>query len=338
MEAIKIWAIEDASNVVPLEKAQQIESENLLEEMLVKNPDMLMRGLRLVGRQTPVAGGQLDLLGVDSAGQLVVFELKRGPLSRDAVAQIIDYASGLESMSTEELASHISERSGTGGIEKINDLDEQVGSLDNLKPIRLFLIGLGADDATSRMVEYLTKRSVDISLLTFHGFVHDGKTFLAKQIQTSDEDNSDSTPSMSRDELWKILLDRARERGVDGPLKAARDMFDAELSQDWWYMGKKFWVTYWLSSGCWCRIRLWESTLHVGFSNGLIDLCPSEFENIKQDPSFETWGRGIQQQSGIVSTLSDAWEAHAEPLTEFTRSVYQAWRTRQQQGDGVDSG
>ena len=180
MEAIKIWAIEDASNVVPLEKAQQIESENLLEEMLVKNPDMLMRGLRLVGRQTPVAGGQLDLLGVDSAGKLVVFELKRGTLSRDAVAQIIDYASGLEFMSTEELASHISERSGTGGIEKINDLDEQVGSLDNLKPIRLFLIGLGADDATSRMVEYLTKRSVDISLLTFHGFVHDGKTFLAK--------------------------------------------------------------------------------------------------------------------------------------------------------------
>lgn len=132
---------------------------------------------------------------------------------------------------------------------------------------------------------------------------------------------------MSRDELWKILLDRARERGVDGPLKAARDMFDAELSQGGWYMGKK-WVTYWLSFGCWCRIRLWESTLHVGFSNGLIDLCPSEFENIRQDPSFEPWGSGTQQQSGIVFTPSDAWEAHAEPLTEFTKSVYQAWRTR----------
>lgn len=337
MEEIKIWAIEDASNVVPLEKAQQIESENFLEEILVKNPDMLMPGLRLVGRQTLAAGGQLDLLGVDSAGKLVVFELKRGTLSRDAVAQSIDYASGLESMSTEELASHISERSGTGGIEKIDDFEEQVGPLDDLKPIRLFLIGLGADDATSRMVEYLTERSVDISLLTFYGFVHGGKTFLAKQVQTSDEDNSDSSAVISKDERWKILLDRARERGVDSPLKAARDMFDAELPPDW-YMGKGFWVAYWLSPGCWCRISLSESTLHVGFSNGLIDLCPSEFENIRQDTSFEIWGNGKQQRRGLVFNPSEAWEAHAEPLTEFTKSVYQAWRAKEQQGDGADSG
>lgn len=245
MEDIEIWAFEDASTIAPLEKAQQMKSEELLEETFVKNPNLLMRGLRLVGRQTPAAGGQLDLLGVDSAGRLIVFELKRGTLSRDAVAQIIDYASDLESMSIEELVSHISERSGTGGIEKIDDLEEQVGSLDDLKPIRLFLVGLGADDTTSRMVKYLSERSVDISLLIFHGFVQEGKTLLVKQVQVSDKDNSDSSTDISRGEFWNILLGLARERGVDGPLKAAIDMFDAELHQDW-YIGKRLWVTYWL--------------------------------------------------------------------------------------------
>ena len=327
MEDIEIWAIEDASTLLPLGKAQQMESEELLEDMLVKNPNLLMAGLRLVGRQTPAAGGQLDLLGVDGAGKLVVFELKRGTLSRDAVAQIIDYASDLESMSTEELASHISERSGTSGIEKIDDLEEQVGFLDDLKPIRLFLVGLGVDDSTSRMVEYLSERSVDISLVTFHGFVHDGKTFLAKQVQASDKDYSDPSTDISGDERWNILLGRAKERGVDGPLKAARDMFDAELHQGW-YMGKKLWVTYWMSTGCWCRISLWESTLHVGFSNGLIDLLPSEFEKIKQDPSFQSWGSGRQQGSGIVFNASSKWENHAYLLTEFTKSVYQAWSAK----------
>lgn len=305
-----------------------MESEKLLEDMLVKNPDLLMSGLRLVGRQTPAAGGQLDLLGVDGAGKLVVFELKRGTLSRDAVAQIIDYASHLESMSTEELVSHISERSGTGGIEKIDDLEEQVGSLDDLKPIRLFLVGLGADDATSRMVEYLNERRVDISLLTFHGFIHAGKTLLVKQVQVSDKDTSDSSTDISGDERWNILLGLARERGVDVPLKAAIEMFDAELHQDW-YIGKRLWVTYWLSTGCWCRISLWESTLHVGFSNGLIDLRPSEFEKVKQDASFGSWGGGRQQQSGLAFTAGSKWEDHAELLTEFTRSVYQAWLANQ---------
>ena len=58
---------------------------------------MLMPGLKLVGRQTPTEGGPLDLLGVDEDGRLVVFELKREMLSREAVAQVIDYASYLDS-------------------------------------------------------------------------------------------------------------------------------------------------------------------------------------------------------------------------------------------------
>ena len=83
-----------------------------------------MPGLTLVGRQTPTEGGPLDLLGVDSDGKLAVFELKRGTLSRDAVAQIIDYASDLDSMELGALAEHISERSGEHGIAKIDDFEE----------------------------------------------------------------------------------------------------------------------------------------------------------------------------------------------------------------------
>ena len=39
---------------------------------------MLMPGLQLVGRQLTTANGSLDLLGIDSEGRLVVFELKPG--------------------------------------------------------------------------------------------------------------------------------------------------------------------------------------------------------------------------------------------------------------------
>ena len=83
MDEVKIWAIE-SSGVVELASAEKAETEKILEDTLVSNPNLLMEGLTLIGRQTPTQGGPLDLLGVDEEGRLIVFELKRGTLSRDA--------------------------------------------------------------------------------------------------------------------------------------------------------------------------------------------------------------------------------------------------------------
>ena len=112
LEEIKIWATDGSGGATQLEISYQMESELLLEDTLVNNPDMLMPGLTLVDRQTPTEGGPLDLLGVQEDGRLVVFELKRGTLSREAVAQTIDYASFLDTMPDGDLANYISEQSG----------------------------------------------------------------------------------------------------------------------------------------------------------------------------------------------------------------------------------
>ena len=51
MEDIKLWEL-DGSKAIPLGSNNQLESEELLEETLVKNPNLLIDGLTLVGRQT----------------------------------------------------------------------------------------------------------------------------------------------------------------------------------------------------------------------------------------------------------------------------------------------
>lgn len=114
----------EANKVTELEPTNRTETEQMLEDTLVANPEMLMPGLTLVGRQTPTTGGPLDLLGVDSSGQLVVFELKRETLTRDAVTQIIDYASSLELLSDDDLAAQIVGQSGKNGIDTIDDFEE----------------------------------------------------------------------------------------------------------------------------------------------------------------------------------------------------------------------
>ena len=229
MEDIQIWSIGD-SQVAQLEASNRMESEQLLEETLVNNPNLLMEGLTLVGRQTPTQGGPLDLLGVDEDGKLVVFELKRGTLSRDAVAQIIDYASYLNAMDPASLASHISESSGAHGIDEIEDFKEwygqDFGELESLKPLRMFLVGLGVDGTTERMVKYLANGDIDISLLTFHAFLYNNKILLAKQVEIAgDIGSGPRSPRPSRSEREKQLDDRARSSGIYHSYTSVREMF-----------------------------------------------------------------------------------------------------------------
>lgn len=223
MKGIKLWKIKkDAEQSYCVDEIQDVnetETENQLEEVITKCPDLLMKDLTLVGRQTETPGGPMDLLGVDSDGRLVVFELKRGTLTREAVAQIIDYSSYLASLEPEELSNHITERSGSRGIEKIDNFlswyQEQFGTAitDKQRPA-MVLVGLGADERTTRMVSFLSEGDLDISLITFHGFKQDGETYLAKQVEVSAK-----TPviaaSYSKESNLKKLKAKVQELGVE---------------------------------------------------------------------------------------------------------------------------
>ena len=192
-EELRIWSVGDGRKAEPLSPLKQMPTELEFEELLVANPEMLEPGLRLIGRQTQTQTGWLDLLAVDTDGRLVVFELKRGMLAREAVTQILDYASALDGMSTADLAKHIAQQSGEGGIEQIDDFEQwyadNVGGddLSRLMPPRMVLVGLGVDAVAERMARFISAGPVDISIATFHGFQRDGKQLLARQLEVEPE-------------------------------------------------------------------------------------------------------------------------------------------------------
>jgi hypothetical protein len=125
---------------------------------------------------------------VDEDGRLVVFELKRGRVARDAVAQAIDYGSYLDDLEPEELCRQINANSGKGGTERIEDFaqwyeNEFERPVPDIGRPRIVLVGLGVDEPAKRMVKFLAKCELDISLITFHGFKQDGETLLARQVE-----------------------------------------------------------------------------------------------------------------------------------------------------------
>ena len=195
---IKLWSVDGSSGAAPVPQLSRMSTEWEFESILVTNPEMLEPGLELVGRQTPAAGGWLDLLAVDRDGRLVVYELKRGNLARDAVTQILDYASALDAMSGPELAKHISDRSGDAGIRQIDDFEQWYADtcggddLSNLLPPRMVLIGLGVDETAERMARFVSAGALDLSVITFHGFQREGETLLARQMDVSPADGRQS--------------------------------------------------------------------------------------------------------------------------------------------------
>ena len=223
MEQTMLWKIIKSDNqkldVEKIEGVQETETEYQLEEIITRNPDILMEDLKLIGRQTETPGGPLDLLGVDSDGRLVVFELKRGTLTREAVAQIIDYSSYLATLDPDEFSEHVSSRSGNLGIDKIDSFQtwyqEEFGKnfIENQRP-RMILVGLGADERTKRMVSFLSESDLDISLTTFHGFKRDNETFLAKQVEVSSKPPDITTAFTKKSNIEKLKR-KVRNLGIE---------------------------------------------------------------------------------------------------------------------------
>ena len=240
MKDIQVWSVDEQSGDVsatPCEPVNRADTEKKLEDLLVKMPQLLGDVL-LVGRQTTTEGGPLDLLGVDAEGRLVVFELKRGTLTRDAVAQVVDYVSFLAEQDPASLARHIESRSGVGGIEKIENFEEwyqEQFSGDLAHPPRAVLVGLGVDDATRRMVDFLAASGMDISLLTFHAFkTANGVPLLAKQVEVAVTPKPIASRKGTRGDNQQLLDQLATRMGLRTWFEDVRTACAAAMAAHVW--------------------------------------------------------------------------------------------------------
>ena len=349
MEELKIWTIDgnDSMKVSGLETTGEMETENLLEDILTKNPNMLEIGLDLVGRQVDTPGGPLDLLGVDRAGRLVVFELKRGRLNRDAVAQVIDYASQLNAMDLDSLFQHITERSGNLEIEKMDNFEEWYDNnypnhdADALKPPRIVLVGLGVDETTERMVNYLEKLGQKASLLTFHGFKQGSETLLARHVEVDSSDPHSPPPKPSFDE-------RAQTLGVKPLVEAITRMFSIQpgLRFTTGYSKSKKRKQFRLSYS-WYQVD-WSpksadtlfvelvgpETINIGFHPVAVALAtPDEFDKLKAEglefkkseaPAYFRIGSINYELRHPLRSLKE-WEAREEQLAALVRKVCEGY-------------
>jgi len=162
-----------------------VQAEENLEERLVRTAEATIGGVEImyIDRQGTVdGGGRFDLTGVDSAGNLVVLELKKGQGSREVIAQALEYASKLRNEQYSRLnQAYLSFiRSELGFSEdditvlkeahqECFNRDEPLGEPQFNDDQRIIIIGATFDDATVSMADFLRERGgIDVILVEYN--------------------------------------------------------------------------------------------------------------------------------------------------------------------------
>lgn len=164
-----LWRIHDAG----LSEVQRsgLSSEADLHKWIEKNPGLISTDLLLIGSEVPTPySGRIDLLGIDSAGTVHIIELKRDKTPREVVAQSLDYASWVVSLTGEDLNELCLQYRKTDLATAYQDrFDDTLP--DSLNAEHSITIVAAALDASSeRIVQYLSKYDLNINVVFFRVF------------------------------------------------------------------------------------------------------------------------------------------------------------------------
>jgi hypothetical protein len=177
---VGIWRLGTAPQKVNL---SVIDSELMLEDALVKDLSILSSQIMLIGRQVSTSYGKfIDLLAMDASGNLSIIELKKNRTPREVVAQLLDYASWVQSLSYEEIAAIYSDKNLGKKLEEGFDdafgrsLPEQINQTHEL-----IVVASELDSGTERIITYLSDNySVPINAVFFRFFRDENRDYLAR--------------------------------------------------------------------------------------------------------------------------------------------------------------
>jgi len=164
---IKVWQIIN-------DKLESIETTMIetgrrekedLEKWIKSNPSILGQDILIIGEQVPTKSGIIDLLGIDKSGDLIIIELKRDKIPKEALSQVIDYASDVASWDIDKLSEICTEYTGLELEDYLNEKFEDI-NLENLpinKTQRILFVGFSIEESLQRMIEWLSN-NYDVSI------------------------------------------------------------------------------------------------------------------------------------------------------------------------------
>lgn len=218
-EDIRLWDILDGDNLKELEKPK-LDLEKRIENWLEKDNSLIGNDLLVIGRQVSTDfSGVIDLLCLDSSGDIVIVELKRDKTPREITAQVLDYASWVKDLSNERITEIANEYlKDKGPLEKAfreRFREEEFPEVLN-ENHKMLIVASKIDDSSERIIKYLSDyHGVGINAVTFHYFADEKKremvarVFLIDPFQVDKRmgENPKRKPPLTFEDLHKVAKD-----------------------------------------------------------------------------------------------------------------------------------
>ena len=185
-DQIRLWEIsQEQLNEINQSK---LDLESRLESWLNKDISILADDLLVIGRQVITDyGSRLDLLCMDSNGDLVIVELKKDKTEREVTAQALDYASWVKDLSNERVTeianTYLLSKNGSNLENAFNDkFSSELPDALNVQH-NIIIVAAQIDPSSERIIQYLSETyGVRINVATFQYFRDsNGKELLARK-------------------------------------------------------------------------------------------------------------------------------------------------------------
>ncbi len=180
-----IWKI--GKNVVQVQEVQ-MDSEEELEIIVESNPEILNENWLIIGRQVLTSFNKyIDLLAIDNSGSVIIIELKKHKTPREVVAQGLDYASWVKSLSPSDLSEIFKKydnkysKLGKSLDQAFYDKFKYKIEEENVNSShQIVIVAAELDSSTERIVKYLSDSDIPINAVFFKVFEDNNQKYLSR--------------------------------------------------------------------------------------------------------------------------------------------------------------
>jgi hypothetical protein len=217
-----IWKVSD--NSLTLVNKSRLDSEEKLENWIANDSSILGIDLLVIGRQiTSEYGGRIDLLGITLEGDLVIIELKKDRTPRDIVAQVLDYATWVKSLTYSDADRIAREYKNKPLAELFSDyykasIPESINANHSM-----LIVASELDESSERILEYLADEyKININAIFFNFFKDGDNEYLGRAWLLDPEDvqsQSESRKLRPWSGYWFVNVGEGPERNWEDNTK-----------------------------------------------------------------------------------------------------------------------
>ncbi len=211
MQEIKLWNIDN--DKVTLVKQGKLDYENRLEKWLTEDISILSNNLAVIGSQVTTSfRKKIDILAINSLGEIIIIELKRDKTYREVIAQTLDYATWVKDLDYDDL-NNILNKYGNTEYKDIGEyftsiFDKDSDEIDFNSDHKMLIVGSKIDDSTIRIIDYLSNEpySVNINAVNFNYFKDDKENeFIAQSFINPEANITEESKSKKRKRAKSII-------------------------------------------------------------------------------------------------------------------------------------